>query len=265
MEHAVKSAASTITQPITASGYDDDTLRQALLVEIERIANAGERWHAAQHLHRYLETVKHCPPGPARILDLGYSPIYCEVLRELYGYTVEYIKGLRINFEADRYPFEDESMDGAMCCEVIEHYTDDPMFSMIELNRIIKPGGWLLLTTPNVASWEAIYRALRMDKHPSRYPIYATGGLGAHCIHVREYLPDEVARLAEGAGFEVQSLDTHNYDPARHYPPIPGFPDTNRGETIFCLAKKRSRPVKRYVAGIYGQDVPFEGEETSAG
>lgn len=256
--------AVTIEPLQSTSGFDDDTLRQALLAQIERIANEGERWHAVQHLYRYLETLKRCPPGPARVLDLGYSPIYCEVLRQLYGYTVDYIKGLRINFEADRYPYDDASLDGALCCEVIEHYTDDPMFSMIELNRIIKPDGWLLLTTPNVASWEAIYRALRMDKHPSRYPVYAAGGLGAHCIHVREYLPDEVTKLMEAAGFEVQSLHTHNYDPARHYPPIAGYPETHRGETIFCLARKRSRPLKRFVAGIYGQDVPFDRHATPA-
>ncbi len=32
--------------------------------------------------------------------------------------------------------------------EVLEHFTADPMFALAELNRVLKPGGFLLLTTP---------------------------------------------------------------------------------------------------------------------
>jgi len=229
-----------------------------VLARIRTVEDLHEQWLRFTHYHRYIETVLLCPQGPARVLDLGYSEIYSPVLSDLREYTISGIPVMSINFECDRYPFDDESLDGALCCEVIEHYTDDPLFSMIELNRIIRPGGFLVLTTPNVTSWEAIYKALRQDKHPSTFPLYA-GGIGAHCIHAREYMVSEVVTLMEAAGFEVEKIYTANYDPQKVYEPIPGFPEENRGETIYCLARKVSKPRKRAVRWIYGNDIPWEG------
>ncbi len=45
-------------------------------------------------------------------------------------------------------PFEDETFDFAVCSEVIEH-VPDPKIAMMELYRVLKPGGVLILTTPN--------------------------------------------------------------------------------------------------------------------
>jgi len=67
----------------------------------------------------------------------------------------------------------------------------------------------------------------------------------------------EVVSLVEGAGFKIEEIYTANYDPLKEYPEIPGFPTENRGETIFCRARKVSKPLKRAVLGIYGHDVPY--------
>lgn len=49
-------------------------------------------------------------------------------------------------------PFEDHSFDLIWCSEVIEHLAD-PAFSLAELVRITRPGGDLVLTTPNSYMW----------------------------------------------------------------------------------------------------------------
>jgi SAM-dependent methyltransferase len=51
-----------------------------------------------------------------------------------------------------RLPFEDGSFDLVWCSEVIEHLVD-PAFSLGELRRVTKPGGLLVLTTPNSYAW----------------------------------------------------------------------------------------------------------------
>ncbi len=51
-----------------------------------------------------------------------------------------------------RLPFEDAEFDLVWCSEVIEHLAD-PRFSLDELRRITKPGGELILTTPNSYMW----------------------------------------------------------------------------------------------------------------
>lgn len=49
-------------------------------------------------------------------------------------------------------PFDSESFDLIWCSEVIEHL-QDPAFVMSELRRVTKPGGTLVLTTPNSYAW----------------------------------------------------------------------------------------------------------------
>jgi len=50
--------------------------------------------------------------------------------------------------DACELPFEDESFDALMCREVIEHVVDE--YALLwEARRVLKPGGWFLITTPN--------------------------------------------------------------------------------------------------------------------
>jgi SAM-dependent methyltransferase len=46
-------------------------------------------------------------------------------------------------------PYEDGSIDTIVCIEVIEHI-EDPFRLIREMHRILKPGGRLIVTTPNV-------------------------------------------------------------------------------------------------------------------
>ncbi len=49
-------------------------------------------------------------------------------------------------------PFEDDSFDLVWCSEVIEHL-EDPAKALAELRRVTRPGGELILTTPNSYAW----------------------------------------------------------------------------------------------------------------
>ena len=55
-------------------------------------------------------------------------------------------------------PFADETFDLVWCTEVIEHVVN-PAFTLGEINRVLKPGGKLLLSTPNSAFW--VFRMFR--------------------------------------------------------------------------------------------------------
>lgn len=49
-------------------------------------------------------------------------------------------------------PYGDATFDFVWCSEVIEHL-ENPSFSLAELIRVTKPGGRLILTTPNSYMW----------------------------------------------------------------------------------------------------------------
>jgi SAM-dependent methyltransferase len=51
----------------------------------------------------------------------------------------------------ERLPFEASSFDGVVSIETIEHL-ENPWFFLRELSRILRPGGFLILSTPNVSS-----------------------------------------------------------------------------------------------------------------
>ncbi|NIP95903.1 MAG: methyltransferase domain-containing protein, partial [Akkermansiaceae bacterium] len=56
-------------------------------------------------------------------------------------------------------PFASGALAGATLIEVIEHIIQAESLAA-ELHRVIRPGGWLVLTTPNVVHWTYRFRAL---------------------------------------------------------------------------------------------------------
>src|SRR4051812_42837782 len=55
------------------------------------------------------------------------------------------------NMEEDVFPYADESFHMVLFCEIIEHLLMDPLHALREINRVLEPGGLLVLTTPNAA------------------------------------------------------------------------------------------------------------------
>lgn len=61
-------------------------------------------------------------------------------------------KGIKISIGdiSKKFPYENKSFDFVFAGEVIEHIIDTRHF-LNEIKRILKPGGFLILTTPNLA------------------------------------------------------------------------------------------------------------------
>jgi len=74
--------------------------------------------------------------------------------------------------DAHYLPFADRSFDTIVCSEVIEH-VDNPEQALQEFNRVLRPKGRLVLTTPNIcfrwalieAVWTRIRRNLLETRH----------------------------------------------------------------------------------------------------
>lgn len=98
-----------------------------------------------------------------KALDLGCRDGYWSEKLKEQGYDVvavdiepHYANALRVDAN-ERLPFNDDEFDLVWCAEVIEHLTD-PEFTIRECKRVLKPGGVLLLTTPNRGFW--LYRVI---------------------------------------------------------------------------------------------------------
>jgi SAM-dependent methyltransferase len=84
-----------------------------------------------------------------------------------------------------------DSFDVAVCCETIEHILNDTKL-VVDISRCLKPGGTLLLTSPNYD-----YKPItRMDAGP--FPPIENGE------HVRKgYTPKRLTELCATAGLQV--------------------------------------------------------------
>lgn len=102
-----------------------------------------------------------------------------------------------------KLPFDDCSFDTVLNFETIEHFPE-PAPLLTELGRVTKPGGTLILTTPNVL-WEPVHAlAAIVGAHHSE---------GPH----RFIRYKRLVSMIELAGFEIQTAETTVL--------IPGGPD----------------------------------------
>lgn len=183
------------------------------------------------HLERFRHVFSAVPigHGSGHLLEIGSItntvPVYLNSLR--YGFVAAHslVKSeswlselalrpftdqgrLRIDyfdFDREPSPYDDSSFDCVVCSEVLEHLALDPMNMMSEVNRVLKTGGRLILSTPNVASSAALHRIL-IGGNPYVYaPYYKSAGSNRHN---REYTCFEVRRLLRASGFEVEKLYT---------------------------------------------------------
>ncbi len=93
-------------------------------------------------------------------------------------------------------PFPDASFDLVFAGEVIEHLVDTDGF-LREMGRMVRPGGHLLITTPNLVSFENRVRVLL-----GFYPAWVDWSLQGPG-HVRAYTPRILKRHLGQHGFRV--------------------------------------------------------------
>jgi len=249
-------------------------------------SSADAKVYLGTHATRLLKTLEITPPGgPAdRVLEMGaYLQItpalhtrlgYGEVRGCYYGKLgrtdhreVTSAEGEsfacdidHFDAEKDVFPYPDEHFATVVCGELIEHLFEDPMHLMSQVNRILKPGGHFVITTPNVASLRGI-SAILQGYHPGFFPAYikpaASGETDAR--HNREYTPREIHKLLEAAGFEVSLLQTGEFRDAPH----PEFAwvmhllrrywlETDlRGDGIYAVGRKQGPVLDRYPGWLY--------------
>lgn len=99
------------------------------------------------------------------------------------------------------FPFENEAFDVIWCSEVLEHLFD-PGFAVREMQRVLAPGGRLLVTVPYHGAFKDVLIALfKWDEHFS--PTNP---------HIRFFTRKTLSKLAASAGFEEIETTTCGMD-----------------------------------------------------
>lgn len=143
---------------------------------------------------------------------LGYRVTGIDIAPERFAGTIERF-GLsirRCNLEAEPIPCADAGFDGIICNEIFEHLRGDLIGIFEEIRRVLKPGGRLILTTPNIRSVEGVLRFLLAGRSISCgggiYDEYSKLRTLGHMGHVREYTLKEVREFLQRMGFAVEEV-----------------------------------------------------------
>jgi 2-polyprenyl-3-methyl-5-hydroxy-6-metoxy-1,4-benzoquinol methylase len=109
-------------------------------------------------------------------------------------------KGIKTKYGDMRsdFPYENQQFDVLFLGEVIEHLVDVRPF-ITEVNRVLKIGGLLVVTTPNLAGLNDRLRFLF-----GYNPRHTTPLSRQHYLHIRPFTYNTLKELLEIAGFAIK-------------------------------------------------------------
>lgn len=160
-----------------------------------------------------------------------------------------------------RLPFDDSSFDAVVCVEGIEHVRDRHS-TLSELRRVLRPGGRLLITTPNLLSLRARLafacagqRAFGsfIDEYTS---VWGVSPDGARTYHGHAFLVSyyQLRYSLRHCGFGVRRLLRSNWSPSSlALAPLAPFV---AGATLWAQRRGRRRLARMRADGRVAPDAP---------
>lgn len=106
-----------------------------------------------RHRLIYLYLQRKTPFFKANLKLLHVAPEYCFIDRFEKMKNLDYITAdiesplAKVKMDIHQIPFEANTFDVAFCNHVMEH-VDDDIKAMSELHRVLKPGGWAIIQSP---------------------------------------------------------------------------------------------------------------------
>jgi SAM-dependent methyltransferase len=191
-------------------------------------------------------------------------------------------------FQATRLPWDDGSFDLVVCLETIEHLLPDHLNPVLrELQRVVRPGGQVLLTTPNDENlrdqtvfcpncacefhrWQHVRRwnesTLRSHLSELRYDVEFCRGISLHDFQPRRFDARDLTkwRTWRRLGSELIALTRDRLSDRR-------FPETHRfqrrlrsssGHHLVAVARK---PLESHAAAqLVPQSTPQSAPQSAA-
>lgn len=151
------------------------------------------------------------PAGPGYLMrdlrQLGFTGIAAEIDEKLHCFPeLEYKK---VDMAA-RFELPSESFDYVVSIEGIEHIENHFAF-LREARRVLKPGGKLLLTTPNVLSLESRWTFFISGFHQLAAKPIPLDSENMYFEHINPIPFHQLYFACEKAGLEVEELATYRY------------------------------------------------------
>ncbi len=199
-----------------------EEIKQSLELVSPEIRGWAENYLEKQK-HRYVHTISNLVERyytSGYILEIGSVPCHLTYILKRLGYPVVgmdinpnrvigFIRKynldiIKFDIEVSNFPFKDNTFDVVLFTEVLEHLRINPLHVLKEINRVLKPGGILVLTTPNLYSlWNVGRFLIGRGIFPDPYTEFKKLEEIGHMGHIREYSVKEIKKLLENTNFVV--------------------------------------------------------------
>lgn len=113
------------------------------------------------------------------------------------------------NFLENPLPFADSSVDAITCFHSLEHWHHSPKNLFCEIRRVLRPGGFLILATPNAANLRKRIHILFGANIWS--PLHEWYDEPAFRGHVREPIVRDLQQICAWNGFAVVATHGRNF------------------------------------------------------
>lgn len=183
-----------------------------------------------QQVNRYVYTASlMCELGlTGRVLEIGVVPGHfaaglSRLGYEIWGVDIDPGRAVELqsldrsrlkacNVETDTLPFDDNTFDVVLCCELIEHLRINPLQMLREARRVLKENGILILTTPNRARLISRIRLLKGDPDlESPFLAFKRVEDYGHAGHIRLYTFGELREMLEGVNLTIKKVVYFDY------------------------------------------------------
>ncbi len=138
----------------------------------------------------------------------GFGAGFAPFVRRLHRHKVKVLDTADEGFGLDGVA--DGQFDVVMAMSVIEHVPHTPRHLLETLHRVLKPGGLLLIETPNLGY---VFNRMKLLRGESVWPAIAAQYRTEvpFAGHHREYTRAELRWMLEASGFAVESEELFNY------------------------------------------------------
>jgi SAM-dependent methyltransferase len=194
--------------------------------------------YLAHHAERLYATWRVCrrlvPPGRS-LLSIGAGSAFVEAVLAADGSdvtVVDFAEAIDLNaayyeatgLQAVAADVGDPSalerlgqFDAVLAGEIVEHVPVAPAELFRNWSACVRPGGWLVVSTPNLGSISSLLRLLFMRPLlPSAELTFGPTSFENEGVHRREYMPSEIASALLDAGLRPEKPTfTVNHRPRR--------------------------------------------------
>lgn len=166
------------------------------------------------HFTRLLEAInviRGTLPNGGKVLDYSSMGFFNHAVEKLLA-NCHHTTVTGVNYELDEYVsrYGEEKYDLCINTEVLEHLLYDPSHMFFSINKMLKPGGHLFLSTPNAISLANCINVMN-GRAPTLWNQLNITTKLYYERHNRDWTPFEVSQILHEHGFAVIDIYSRDY------------------------------------------------------